>query len=100
MEAPIIVPTENVADYISRNNFREVKLCIATMSQIQYFVDNGDDRATAKSKVSQISSEVALWIYPYVLGNMSPLLNAINNSKLEFMDANAKTFLINNLTVN
>ena len=88
------------AEYNGRCNARDAKIITSTMNFIQYFIDNGDDKATAENKVSQLSDEVALWIYPYVLGNTQPLIDAINKSTLEFMDASAKAFLINNLSFN
>jgi hypothetical protein len=58
----------------------------------------GDDQTTAESKVNDISSETAPFLYVYTLGNSTPLFDAINSSVLAHMDAPAKTELINLLT--
>lgn len=100
MEAPIIIPNEVTADYISRNNRREVILCTSTMNFVSYFISLGDTEEQAKVKVSELSTEVAQYLYCYVLGNKTPLINSINASTLPFMDASAKAYLISQLEIN
>lgn len=99
MEAPILIPKEEVADYISRNNYRQTTLCTATMNFVQYFIDLGDDKPTAQSKVSELSTEVAAYLYAYVLGNKLPLIDSINLSTLPFMDQAAKDYLTQQLSL-
>lgn len=90
---------DRVSFYGSRCELRENKLMTATMDFVDYFISLGDDDATAKSKVSQVSTEVNSTLYGYVLGNTQPLMDAINNSSLPFMDSNAKATLISYLTI-
>lgn len=97
MEAPVIIPQPEVADYISRNNYREVILCMATMNFVQYFMNIGDDKPTAEWKVSTLSTEVAAYLYAYILGNKQPLIDGINASMLPFMDQAAKDYLTTQL---
>lgn len=85
------------SSYESRCYARNKILSVATMNFVQYFVDSGDDKPTAESKVSQISTEVAAYLYAYVLGNKQPLIDGINNSALPFMDAAAKAKLVGDL---
>jgi hypothetical protein len=85
-------------NYEERNLSRQTQLNEATVSFEQYFINLGDDLATAKSKISQLSSEIAQFIYPYILGNMA-LITEINASELAFMDADAKAFITNALTL-
>lgn len=84
--------------YRERNARRQTKIEDATMSLVTYFISLGDDLPTANNKVSGLSTEVAVWIYPYVLGNTQPLLDAINASTLPYMDTAAKEFLTTQLT--
>jgi hypothetical protein len=84
--------------YAERNAMRSQRLDEATMAFVAYFMGLGDDLATAESKVSQLSSEVAAYIYPYILGNVE-IIAQINASDLAFMDAAAKEFITNALTV-
>lgn len=84
--------------YAERNAMRLQQLDEATMSFIQYFIGLGDDQATAQGKVTELSTEVGAYIYTYVLGNME-LIAQINASNLAFMDADAKAFITNALTV-
>lgn len=86
------------ANYHERNLKRQQTMEEATMAFVAYFIGLGDDQATAEGKVSDLSSEVALWIYPYVLGNKTPLYDGIQASTLPFMDQAAKDFLIGKLT--
>jgi len=84
--------------YHERNLARQMKLEEATTEFINYFIEMGDDLPTAQDKVAQVSSESAVWLYPYILGNTQPLIDSINASTLVFMDENAKTFIIEKLS--
>lgn len=84
--------------YRDRNNARQTKLEEATMQFVAYFMGLGDDQATAEGKVSQVSTEAAVYLFPYVLGNMQPLIDSINASTLPFMDQAAKDKLIQDLS--
>jgi len=84
--------------YHERNLARQMKQEEATTEFINYFIEMGDDLPTAQDKVSQVSSESAVWLYPYILGNTQPLIDSINASTLVFMDENAKTFIIEKLS--
>lgn len=88
----------NITAYSARNVGRQAKLEDATMYFMQYFLDLGDDLDTARQKVSEVSTEVAAWLFPYVLGNTQPLIDALNNSTLPYMDADAKANIIGNLS--
>lgn len=85
-------------NYEERNLMRQSTLNHATMNFVAYFMGLGDDQITAEDKVSQLSTEVAAYIYPYVLGNTQALINQINASSLPFMDQAAKDFIIGDLT--
>lgn len=95
----MIVPIDrqDIPAYADRCSKRQDQLIIATMNFVQYFIGLGDDQSTAETKVSQLSTEVAAYLYAYVLGNKTPLINGINNSSLSFMDQAAKDYLINQL---
>lgn len=95
----MIVPIDrqDIPAYAERCNTRQDTLIIATMNFVQYFIGLGDDKPTAESKVSQLSTEVASYLYAYVLGNKQPLIDGITNSNLPFMDAAAKQKLISDL---
>jgi hypothetical protein len=95
----MIFDNRNYAEYDGRCSTRQGQLMIATMNFVQYFVDLGDDKPTAEAKVSQVSTETAAYLYAYVLGNKTPLIDNINLSTLPFMDAAAKAKLIGDLTV-
>jgi len=84
--------------YHERNLARQNKLEMATTEFIKYFMTQGDDLLTAQGKVSQVSTEAAQWLFPYVLGNTQPLIDSINASSLIFMDQTAKDFLISKLS--
>jgi hypothetical protein len=86
------------SDYSQRCDLRQKTIYISTMNFVDYFIALGDDKPTADSKVSELSTEVATYLYAYVLGNISPLIDSINSSTLPFMDSAAKTFLITSLT--
>lgn len=85
--------------YELRTEERERVLMLATMDFVAYFMGLGDDQATAESKVSQVSTEVASLLYVYTLGNTQPLLDAIQASTLPHMDQAAKDKLIGDLTI-
>lgn len=89
---------QNLLYYSSRNEARRAKLENATVYFIQYFIDMGDDLSTARNKVSELSTEISQYLYIYILGNTQPLIDAINNSNLPFMDQSAKEKLINDLS--
>lgn len=93
-------PENPIVDaYMTRNMSREIMLNTATMNFIQYFIDLGDDPVTAEAKVTELSSEVAAYLYAYVLGNKLPLIDGIALSTLPFMDQAAKDYLISQLIV-
>lgn len=80
--------------YKERNIQRETLLNEATMALVKHFMGLGDTKTIADQKVSQLSTEVALYIYPYVLGNME-LVQQIEASELSFMDDAAKAVVTN-----
>ena len=96
---PLLIEDFTTAEYNGRCVKREVALMRGTMNFVQYFIDLGDDKSTAEAKVSELSTEVAIYLYAYVLGNKTPLLDSINISSLPFMDAAAKAKLIGDLTL-
>jgi predicted transcriptional regulator len=81
--------------YKERNIQRETLLEESTMALVKHFMELGDTKTIADQKVSQLSTEVALYIYPYVLGNMT-LVQQIEASELSFMDDAAKA-VVNNI---
>ena len=91
-----------IAKYDMRTGQREKTLMKATMDFVGYFMSLGDDQLTAQTKVSQVSTHVAVYLYVYTLGNVAPLANGIQNIDIidmPFMDQDAKDFLINGLTI-
>lgn len=98
MKSLLTTEDDTVNLYCGRCDLRQLQLLTATMNFVEYFINLGDDQPTAESKVSQVSTECASFLYAYVLGNKAPLLESINNSTLPFMDAPAKQFLIDALT--
>lgn len=96
---PKIIPNEITAEYMSRTDRRQQVLMTATMNFVAYFMGLGDDQATAESKVSQTSTEVAALLYVYILGNTQPLLDALQASTLPHMDQAAKDKIIGDLTI-
>ena len=93
---------ELVANYEARNESREETLLAATMNFVGYFMGLGDDQITAETKVTQMSTEVAAFLYVYTLGNTQPLIDAINNideGTYPFMDSASKAYIINELTI-
>lgn len=87
-----------LAKYDSRNEKREMTLMTATINLTGYFMALGDDEATAKDKVTQLSTESAHLIYIYRLGNTQPLIDACNASVLAFMDQPAKDYIVGQLS--
>ena len=85
--------------YEERNQMRQKTLDEATISFIKYWVELGDDLPTAQSKTAQLSTEVALYLFPFTLGNTAPLLSAIQASELVFMTQEAKDKLTTDLTI-
>jgi hypothetical protein len=96
----MIVPIDrqDIPAYADRCSKRQDQLMIATMNFVEYFVKLGDDQSTAEAKVTEVSTEVAAYLYAYVLGNKAPLINSIHTSSLPFMDEAAKDSLINDLS--
>ena len=95
---PYFIEDQTTNAYNSRCLVRQTQLMQATMDFVQYFMNLGDDKPTADQKVSDVSTEVAIYLYAYVLGNKTPLLDMINASVLPFMDQTAKDFLIQQLS--
>jgi len=87
-----------IAKYDARTNEREKQLMKATMDFVGYFMTLGDTKTESEIKVSQVSTDVAPYLYAYTLGNKVPLIESIQNCNLEYMDQAAKDFLINGLT--
>jgi hypothetical protein len=96
----MIVPIDrlDIPAYADRCSKRQDVLIEATMNFVKYFVDLGDNQGTAETKVSELSTEVAAYLYAYVLGNKIPLIDGINLSTLPFMDTAAKQYLIEQLS--
>lgn len=87
--------------YQERCLMREQTLDESTTNLIKYFIGLGDDETTAKSKVTQVSTKVAAFLYPYVKGNVSSLidaLNAVDEVELPFFDAAAKAQITGDLS--
>jgi hypothetical protein len=93
------VGQEVVSEYSKRCDEREVTLMNATMNFVGYFMGLGDSKIDAETKVAELSTEVAAFLYSYRLGNTQPLINSINNSSLVFMDAAAKIKITGDLTI-
>jgi len=95
----MIVPIDrqDIPAYADRCDKRQDQLIIATMNFVQYFIGLGDDQSTAEWKVSTLSTEVATFLYAYVLGNKQPIIDSINASMLPFMDQAAKDYLTSQL---
>ena len=74
-------------------------LLTATQNMVGYFMSLGDDLATAQDKVTQMSTEVSAFTHIYTLGNMQRLIDAINASVLAHMDAPAKAYAVDQLTI-
>jgi hypothetical protein len=96
----MIVPIDrpDIPAYAERCNQRQDVLITATMNFVKYFIDLGDNKPTAEAKVSEVSTDVAAYLYAYVLGNKTPLIDSINLSSLPFMDAAAKDYLTQQLS--
>jgi hypothetical protein len=98
----VFLESDATGGYSSRTRNRELTLMKATMSFVGYFMGLGDDQTTAESKVSDVSTEVAQFLYVYTLGNTQPLIDAINNIDevaFPYMDAAAKAKITGDLTV-
>lgn len=87
------------AGYYKRSEAREVTLMKATMNFVKYLVDLGDTQEDAEIKVTELSTSVGSLLYMYTLGNTQPLIDAVNNSSLPFMDSLAKVYLVEQLTI-
>ena len=86
------------SNYTERNLKRQRTLEEATMRFVAYFMILGDDQATAETKVAEVSTESAVYLYPFVLGNTQPLIDSLNASTLPQMDADAKAAITDYLT--
>jgi hypothetical protein len=93
----IFTTEDPTADYASKCSSRKLKLMTVTMMLVDYFKDAGDEDLTARIKVRDISTEVAPYLYAFVLGNSYPLTTKINSSELVFMTETVKADLINML---
>lgn len=101
MEIPKNGTPEELATFFygERCQSRYRTLCNSTVSFINYFIERGDDESAAKNKVTQISTQIAPYLYAYVLGNTQPLIDSMNNSDLPFMDASAKQYAVSKLQI-
>lgn len=97
MKSSILSNDDTINMYSYRCDTRQLTLLTATMNFVQYFMDLGDDKDTANAKVAEVSTEVAAYLYAYVLGNRGPLIDGINASTLPFMDQAAKDYLTTQL---
>lgn len=97
MKSVLLTEDDTVNSYFTRCDSRQLQLLTSTMNFVEYWMNLGDDRPTADEKVRGLSTENAQWLYAYVLGNKTPLLEGINNSTLPYMDASAKQFIIDQL---
>jgi hypothetical protein len=91
--------SELTITYEERIEARTIIMHHAVGAMIEYFMATGVDQPTAENQIGEVSIEVSICIYPYILGYTQPLLDAINGSILPFMDQPAKDELINLLTV-
>jgi hypothetical protein len=91
--------SELTITYQERIDARTLTMHNAIGSMIEYFMSLGVDQPTAENQMGELSIEVSITIYPYILGYTQPLLDAIQNSTLPFMDQSAKDELIQFLTV-
>jgi len=92
------IDRQDIPAYAERCTQRQNKLIEVTMNFVKYFMELGDDRVASETKVSEVSTEVAPYLYAYVFGNKTPLLDTINLCKLPFMDVTTKEFLIEQLS--
>ncbi len=90
---------QQVLSYSKKNDSRKKTIEKSTLSFIGYLMTVGNSATEAKDKMIELSTSVADKIYIYQLGNTSPLMKAVNISPLPFMTSEAKTFLINELTL-
>ena len=91
--------SEITTNYEQRNARRMTTLNLATVEFIKYFILLGVSIPTAEEQVAELSTEVSLYLFPFVLGNTQPLLDSIQASTLSFMNQEAKDALISYLTV-
>lgn len=91
--------SEITTNYTERNASRQLILEKSTIEFVTYFALLGVPIAEAEQHVADLSTEVSLNLYPFVLGNTQPLLTAIQASTLPFMDQSAKDALISYLSV-
>lgn len=91
---------ESLAPYYKRTGSREKTLMSSTMSLVAYFMGLGDSKIEAENKVTQISTELAPYLYAFTLGNTQLLVNKVNEIDeivMPFMDTLAKNFVIGEL---
>ena len=97
----IQIHDDDSSNKFTRDQSRWLRLNHATNTLKKYFIDNGNSQAQAKSKVNQLSTEASTIggepIMNYILGNKQPLKDNINASILSFMDATAKSIILNKL---
>lgn len=91
--------SELTITYQERIEARTIVMHNAVGAMVAYFMGTGVDQPTAEDQIGQVSIEVSIFIYPYILGYTQPLLDAINASTLPFMDQPAKDALISYLTI-
>jgi len=92
---------EVVAGFYKRTDAREKTIMLSTMNLVAYFMGLGDDQETSEGKVSQVSLDISSLLYIYTLGNIQPLVdavNAIDEVAMPFMDTAAKAYLVGQLT--
>jgi len=81
------------ASFAKRNSNRKVTLIKGTLNLVGYFIQGqGLSEADARLQMNQLSYECRDLLYLYELGNTQPLINAIANSNLPFMDESAKAY--------
>jgi len=83
--------------YVGRSEGRNELIHKGTLQFVGYFMSLGDIQEDAEAKVTEVSTEVSQHLFVYILGNKTPLINAINASSLTYMDAAAKAYLISTL---
>ena len=97
----IEIHSKESSNKVIRDQSRWTKLNHATHILRKYFEDSGDSKAQSKTKLDQLSTEASEMggepIMNYILGNKQPLKDKINASVLSFMDATAKSTIVNKL---
>jgi hypothetical protein len=81
----------------NRSQRRLLSFLRGTQKLREHFEGLGDNAAQSKAKINQLSDETHLTHFRYMTGNRQPLLDAINASALPFMDAAAKTVILDEL---